>query len=296
MTRKIIVLIIIVCFGFLLYGCDEETRKSVDTIIESQENGETILDGTEIENGVGELFPIQGDPALEETHGQITQDELPAPINTPSSKYEVQSLVSLNVRENPNTSGKILGTVNLNTTLPYIETIDNNWHKVLYKSGIAYVSAKYNYSRLKPIVSSQEMIEKVIEKGLSVLGTPYEFGSVRIIDYNFNKINAFTGETFDCSAFVQYAFYLGANINLYGDSRTMSKQGATVNYEDIKRGDVIFMTSTARQYNTGIERIGHVGIYLGDNKLLHTYGTGGVRITEFNSFWRGRFILAKDMF
>lgn len=247
---------------------------------------------------------IEGDPAVEELSPEtevIIEPEITGPVVTApqnaekiSEELEVLSLVSLNVRETPDTSGKVLGTLNKNATVPYIST-DNSWHKVLYKNKTAYVSAKSDYSRLKLISEEADVVEKIIEVGMSVLGTPYQFGSTRIIDYNFKRISSFTGNTFDCSAFVQYCFYAGGDIKLYGDSRSMSKQGVTVKMENLKRGDVVFMTSTDRQYNTGIERIGHVAIYLGDNKLLHTYGTGGVRITDFNSFWRGRFITAKDM-
>jgi cell wall-associated NlpC family hydrolase len=279
--KKTTIVFMIICLALLLYGCNAKNDIS-NTFNEGEQLDYGM--GEEIENGVEEDVIIE-----EEINAEIT-----TPLLTASADYEVQSLVSLNVRDNPDTTGKILGSLSQNQSLPFIET-QGLWHKVLYKDCIAYVSAKSSYSRLKPLAPASDIIEKVIEVGMSVLGTPYEFGSTRIIDYNFKQISAFTGRTFDCSAFVQYSFYKGANINLYGDSRTMSKQGTLVDYSDIKRGDVIFMTSSARQYNTGLEKIGHVGIYLGDNKLLHTYGTGGVRITEFNSFWRGRFISAKSM-
>ncbi|NLL56091.1 MAG: C40 family peptidase [Clostridiales bacterium] len=277
--------IILLCLTLILFACSNIDKANNNDLAQPEQ--EQTLDygaGLEIENGI--------ESEQEQSNGLPDTKE---PSFSPSSEYEVQSLVTLNIRDNPSTQGNILGVMTQSQTLPLIETLDS-WHKVLYNDSMAYVSANASYSRLKPLGSQSDIVEKVIETGLSVLGTPYEYGSTRIIDYNFKPIVAFTGNTFDCSAFVQYAFYKGANINLYGDSRTMSKQGVTVKYEDIKRGDVIFMTSTARQYNTGIERIGHVGIYLGDNKLLHTYGTGGVRITEFSSFWRGRFITAKCMF
>ncbi|HKL73891.1 MAG TPA: SH3 domain-containing C40 family peptidase [Clostridia bacterium] len=284
MKKNMVLMVMICCVAFSLLGCN-----NADQI--AKNDGDINLGGMEVENGVEQTTPTTTTDAQQTNPDS---QELSTPTYATSSEYEVQSLVSLNVRDIPTTSGKIVGVVNTNESLPYIATVDN-WHKVLYLGSIAYVSAKSNYSRLKSMIADNDIIEKVIAVGMSVLGTPYEFGSTRIIDYNFNKIDSFTGATFDCSAFVQYSFYIGAKINLYGDSRSMSKQGTTVRYNNIKRGDVIFMTSTARQYNTGLEKIGHVGIYLGDNKLLHTYGTGGVRITDFNSFWRGRFISAKSM-
>ena len=32
----------------------------------------------------------------------------------------------------------------------------------------------------------------------------------------------------------------------------------------------IYFTNEERQYKTGVERVGHVAIYLGDNYILHT--------------------------
>lgn len=289
--KKILILftLVICCLTVILSGCYDNDNNAIDN------NEEKLVAELENNTPVTENDNIIDDNTVEDI---VTEEvvELPEINNSVNEEYEVQSLVSLNVRDNPTTSGKIVGIINLKDTLPYIDMV-NGWYKVIYDNNIAYVSANSSYTRLKSTsATSATVIESVIDIGMSLLGTPYEYGSVRVIDYNFKEIAAFTGNTFDCSAFVQYSFYVGAGINLYGDSRTMSKQGDTVSYDNITRGNVIFMTSTARQYNTGLERIGHVGIYLGDNKLLHTYGTGGVRITDFNSFWRGRFISAKDMF
>ena len=93
--------------------------------------------------------------------------------------------------------------------------------------------------------------------------------------------------------FCSICVYMGAQIKL---SRFKPKQkGILINESELERGDLIFMWSLARRYNTGIERIGHVVIYLGDNKILHTWGTGGVRIQDYSLGWRQRFILARRM-
>jgi cell wall-associated NlpC family hydrolase len=53
-------------------------------------------------------------------------------------------------------------------------------------------------------------------------------------------------------------------------TRAQVKQGKYVHPDDLQRGDCIFFTNEDRQYNTGIERVGHVAIYLGNNYILHT--------------------------
>ena len=53
-------------------------------------------------------------------------------------------------------------------------------------------------------------------------------------------------------------------------SRSQSIQGTAVSKANLKRGDLMFFTNDSRVNNTGVERIGHVGMYLGDNYILHT--------------------------
>ena len=107
------------------------------------------------------------------------------------------------------------------------------------------------------------------------------------IDNDGNLMSGFSTKTFDCSSFVQYCFYKGADIKLQTYSRAQSVEGQLVSkMSDLQRGDIVFMTSTARYYKTGLERIGHVDIYLGDGKMLHTFGTPGVLVDDFDAFWK----------
>lgn len=209
---------------------------------------------------------------------------------------KVQSLVNLNIRKHPQSDGEKVGYLNTYDTAIYLETHDNNWYKIVYKNAPAYVSSNTQYTRLvdsNNINTADLIIDKVVQQGMSILGTPYEFGSQRILNWNGTLNNNFTGKTYDCSAFIQYIFYKGANVKLKGDSRSQSTQGLEIKLSNVKRGDILIMTSTARQYNTGIERIGHVALYLGNNKILHTFGTGGVRIQDFSAFWKGRVITVR---
>jgi len=69
---------------------------------------------------------------------------------------------------------------------------------------------------------------------------------------------------------MQYIFKLGAGENLKLTTRTQIYQGKTVRSPDLRRGDLMFFTNESRKYNTGIERVGHVALYLGNNYILHT--------------------------
>lgn len=229
------------------------------------------------------------------THEENHKQEDTQTIVIPDTGIKVQSLVdSLNIRTGPSTSSKVIGSLNAGAKVDYIEG-QNGWYKVRYGDEIAYVSANTSYTRLidTNAGSVEALIDAVIDEGLKVLGTPYEYGSQRILNWDGTLNKNFTGKTFDCSAFVQYIFYKGAGIKLKGDSRSQSLQGTNVPLDKLQKGDLIFMTSSTRLNNTGIERIGHVAMYIGNNKIMHTFGTGGVRIQDYSEFWRGRAITAR---
>jgi len=242
---------------------------------------------------------IQDDPDIQENNTYDSGNEETPDISEAATDKVVLALGNINIRSAPSTSeDNIVGLLQRNTTAEYIGIYNTNWNIIDYKGQRAYITASSKYTKVlnkDEVDSKNTIIENVINTGMKVLGTPYEYGATRILNNDGTENPYFTGNTFDCSSFVQYAFYVGGGIKLDATSRTQSDDGEAVSLNDIQRGDIILMTSTARQYNTGIERIGHVAIYLGDNKLLHTYGTGGVRITDFNSFWKGRYILARRM-
>ena len=69
---------------------------------------------------------------------------------------------------------------------------------------------------------------------------------------------------------MQYIFYYGADILLDVTTRTQVVQGQHVDKDKIRRGDLLFYTNANRKNNVGVEKIGHVALYLGDNYILHT--------------------------
>ena len=115
-----------------------------------------------------------------------------------------------------------------------------------------------------------EKAENAIAEGYKLLGVPYVYGAVRLHDGKGNFLKGFTAQKFDCSSLIQYIFYQGAGKILDVNTRTQVKQGKFVAKKDLQRGDCIFFTNESRQHLTGIERVGHVALYLGDNYILHT--------------------------
>lgn len=88
----------------------------------------------------------------------------------------------------------------------------------------------------------------------------------------------------DCSGFVRYVFKDALGAELPRTSQEISKVGEQIETKDLQPGDLVF-------YNTLRRGFSHVGIYLGDNKFIHSPSAGGqVRIESMDiSYWKKRF-------
>jgi cell wall-associated NlpC family hydrolase len=107
--------------------------------------------------------------------------------------------------------------------------------------------------------------DAIIATGMQQLGTPYVFGG------------NMPGVAFDCSGFVQYAFNQNG-FNLLHSAALISQMGTPVDKNNLRKGDLVFLQGT---YTSGVS---HVGIYLGDNKILQA-GTIGTREVKISTLW-----------
>ncbi|WP_018755223.1 C40 family peptidase [Paenibacillus terrigena] len=219
-------------------------------------------------------------------------------LNITGNAESGRIVARVNLRTQPSTNGSIIKKLESGHVVGILKKADANWLQVWDGEGqVGYISSSSKYIAIGGTVAptpSSSQVEKVITTGKKYLGVPYEFGS----DRNTTK-------TFDCSDFVRQAYKEALGIVLPSDSR---KQGAWVKSNStakksigsLKRGDLMFFMSykgsKASDYNgvnKNTERITHVGIYLGNNQILHTYSTksGGVRIDSIqNTAWEHRFL------
>lgn len=118
--------------------------------------------------------------------------------------------------------------------------------------------------------------EQLCDTALSMRGVPYVWGGT-------------TPRGFDCSGFTQYV-YRKSGLAL---SRTCEGQlagGMIVAKEDLQPGDLILFQGTA-----GVRGVSHVGIYLGDGKLIHA-GSRGITVVELsNSYFTRHYMCARRM-
>ena len=132
------------------------------------------------------------------------------------------------------------------------------------------------------MVRRKMLAHHLIQTGLQQLGKPYVFNA-----------SPFQTDSFDCSSFIQYIFRANGRI-LPRNSRQQFLIGKPIPFQKIKKGDLLFFTTKSRKHKRGIARIGHVALYLGNGKMLHTYPKGRkVTISPLSPYWRKVWIGAK---
>ncbi|WP_235929833.1 C40 family peptidase [Chengkuizengella marina] len=226
-------------------------------------------------------------------------------------------------RTGPSTSYDRMRYLKTGEDVTIIEKVNKYWYKVLDKKGQAgYVSSSKKFIKLlsennetstpqnetDPDSNSNtdtntdqgteinsDAADQIIQAGMKYLGTPYEYGSNR----NSTK-------TFDCSDFVRRTFIDALGVKLPYDSRQQADYvrdigDTTTNWKNLQPGDLMFFMSykgskesSYSGINKSKQRITHVGIYIGDGKILHTYSkeSGGVKVNNIeNTHWEYRFVL-----
>ncbi|KKC46401.1 MULTISPECIES: C40 family peptidase [Paenibacillus] len=118
--------------------------------------------------------------------------------------------------------------------------------------------------------------EKLLSYGKQYLGVPYRLGAPSGVTY-----------AFDCSSFTQYV-YKKTGVSLPRTSSEQAAKGVKVTRGYLSKGDLVFFTGSSGK------SIGHVAIYAGSNKILHTYGKTGVTISSLGtSYWNNHYVTAK---
>lgn len=93
---------------------------------------------------------------------------------------------------------------------------------------------------------------------------------------------------FDCSGFVKYIYSL-SGVKLPHDSRAMYKMGTPIDKSALQPGDIVFFANT---YRRGIS---HVGLYIGDGKMIHaSTQRRGVRVDSLaDSYYQRHYVGAR---
>jgi len=270
-----------------LIACGDSAHTPTDPLPPTVENNSTAEDTTMDSSPILPETPensspenVQPEAPPTSTPTPPTQPEAP-PVSTPTPPTQPETPIihtkaqyirctgnSVNLRAGAGTNYAVLGTAKEGTIYAIIGKT-GSWYKTYYRNKIAYFHTSYA-AVLNMEKSKNEDVENVVSEGYKLLGVPYVYGAVRLHDGNGKLLSGFNVQKFDCSSLIQYIFYKGADVLLNVNTRTQVKQGKYVKRDNLQRGDCIFFTNEERKNKTGIERVGHVALYLGNNYILHT--------------------------
>ncbi len=258
----------------------ENTDSSLhsNSIIDSENSGfledSSIFDDFSSENAPDNSTPPSIDSSSDNTSDNANENASSPTPDTPSEPITLSAQYiqctgsNVNIRAGAGTEYSVLGSAEKGTMYALIEK-KGSWYKTYYRNKVAYIYAQY--AQVITLEKSQNAEAKdVIEEGYKLIGTPYVYGAVRFHDGSGKLLAGFSTQKFDCSSLMQYVFYHGADTIIGSHTRAQVKQGKYVKPNELQRGDCLFFTNEDRQYNTGIERVGHVALYLGNNYILHT--------------------------
>lgn len=182
----------------------------------------------------------------------------------------------LNMRTGPSTAYSIMHVLWQGNIVKVIGE-SNGWYQIKLSDGrIGWSSGQYlTLNNQEP--TRQEKVDAVIAYSKTFLGTPYVYGGESPSDGGF-----------DCSGFTKYVFAkYGYTLNRISADQALN--GVYVSRTNIQPGDLIFYSFEGN----GV--IGHVGIYLGNGKMIHSPKTGDtVKITDVStSYWTTRYVTAR---
>lgn len=204
--------------------------------------------------------------------------------------YGLLNANKVNLRSGPGTSHGILRQTQSGEQA-YIIGFNRQWYKVIIGSHIGYIRSDYldltqipyentgstNQPRfyidgkstgIPPSPSalknpSGSLRDNIVANANKLLGTPYLWGG-----------SSPTG--FDCSGFTQYVLKQ-SGIHLPRTTELQVQQGTYIDKNQLQKGDLVFLKDT---YRSGVS---HVGIYIGEGKMIHASSSKGVTISDLST-------------
>lgn len=125
--------------------------------------------------------------------------------------------------------------------------------------------------------SSHDEAGDLLMNAMGLLGVAYRFGGNSPVS------------GLDCSGFMQYIFKKSMRINLPRTSAEMATVGRAVERSQLQPGDLVFFRTA------GGGRISHVGMYIGNGRMVHAPRSGkNIEIVGISSgYWHQKYATAR---
>jgi len=111
--------------------------------------------------------------------------------------------------------------------------------------------------------------QALLKEARKWLGTPYKYGGT-----DKNGI--------DCSGLVMNIYRSALAINMPRNSKAQSDYCTPTPKNDLIPGDLLFFATS------GGKKVSHVGIFIGDNRMIHSSASKGVIISDINASYYTR--------
>ena len=296
--------------------------------------GEIIANNLNVRSGAGTTFPVTGNitlgskvTILENINGfykiifcgktsyisalyvKVTEKKTVTTIST-SSAITLPVLKStgvgtitasdfLNVRKTASLDNDvtILGLIYPDEKVDIYGT-ENEFYKIKYSGEWGYIYKSYVSVANAPLNKAQYVADgqqydayidgdDLVSYSNTFLGMPYIWGGAT--PAKFDATGKYLSGGFDCSGFVQYN-YKNFGVNLPRTTMDQVNIGESVNIDDLQNGDLVFfMTNVAAP-----SQVSHVGIYVGNNKFMHSPKPGDViKISELTGYYKQNFVIGK---
>lgn len=120
--------------------------------------------------------------------------------------------------------------------------------------------------------ASEPLAQALIHEAQQWIGTKYRYG----------------GETklgVDCSGLVMKVYGKVCGVKLPRTTREQVRYCTKVARNKIKPGDLVFFASSKSE-----DKVSHVGLYIGDGRMIHASSSRGVVISDFDTgYWAKRY-------
>ncbi|GLI06251.1 gamma-D-glutamyl-L-lysine endopeptidase [Paenibacillus tyrfis] len=116
------------------------------------------------------------------------------------------------------------------------------------------------------VMEEEHTGKRLVRQGMRFIGLPYLWGGMSSFGY-------------DCSGFA-YSMHKSQGILIPRDASDQADRGQMVERDRLEPGDLLFFA-----YEEGKGRVHHVGIYAGDNRMLHSPDSEGcIELVELDGY------------
>lgn len=253
----------------------------------------TVTENTISENTVAENTTNTSNETTENnTVSNNTTTNETATVTENRNTKGIINVETANVREKASTSSKIVHRLDEDDEVTIVAE-EGDFYKITnseIESGYvakSLVTVSNVSSRSLAEVRSEEnekSAESVASKSIDVVNFAKQYLGV---DYVLGGKTPETG--FDCSGFTRYVFK-NFGFSLGTVAADQNSIGTEIDRSELKEGDLILF------YNEENTKIGHTGIYIGNNEFIHAANPERGVVTdnlETNTYYSTRFVTAR---